>query len=326
MITVGGCKLNYLGECEVLGHKCKFQYQDFRLALIPQKNNVVGELYRTIKDDIQNKNFVIRTNSLTTQDSYCLYICSDIELSLGGGGVYLNVIYHFEFYATSEIDEISIYSDSFTKYIEIPSYYFKRKGNGEKLLETTDDLLYQFDKINTFSFNYKTKVIKANIEIGNILKLGIASDLKLKSRLTLSFEPTSDTNFIIELYEGITKVFQFLCYEKGIIFNKIELIGEHNGKRVILGELHVPLSKTDVKYRIEPSPYPLMEKQLGQFFEKVLLDDKLYTRHLPVNSDYAASDVIRFVNIFSAFENEFNKLPKKKRKKMLRNMIRFGQA
>lgn len=311
----GGLILNSLGQCEVLGYKCKFQYENFRLAIIPDDNDIVGSLYRSIRDDIQSKNFIVRTDSLTTKGAYCLYICSKVDLSIGGGGIYLDVIYHFEFYATADIDSIAIYSDTLTKYVEIPSYYFKRKENGEKLLSTTDDLLYHFDEINSFSFNYQVQTVKAHIDIGNILMRGIASDLKLKSRLVLSFTPSNNNDFIIDLCEGVTKVLQFLCYEKEIVFNRIELVGSHNNKRSILGELYTPNNKADVKYRIEHSPYPLMENQLGLFFEKVLSDKKLYTRHLPKNSELFSSDVIRFLNIFSAFENEYNKLPKETKKK-----------
>lgn len=307
--------MNSLGECEILGYKCKFQYKKFRLALIPNDDKIVGEFYRKIRDDIKDKNFIVRTESLSTEGAYCLYVCSDVNLSTGGGGVYLDVVYHFQLYATAAIDSISIYSDSLTKYVEIPSYYFKRDQNGEKLLSTTDDILYNFDRINTFSFKHKTETISGNIEIGNILRDGIASDLKLKSRLLLSFTSTDNTDFIIELCEGLYKILQFLCYEKEIVLNHIELIGDHNGKRSILGELYTPQNDTEIKYRIEHSPYPLLENQLGVFFEKVLLDKNLYTRHLPRSNELFSSDVIRFLNIFSAFENEFNKLPKETRKK-----------
>ncbi len=307
--------LNPLGQCEVLGYKCKFQYENFRLALIPDEDKIAGELYRKIRDNIQAKNFIVRTDSTTTEDAYCLYVCSSVNLAIGCGGIHLDVVYHFQFYVTSAIDSLSIYSDSLTKYVEIPSYYFKRNQNGEKLLSTTDDILYNFDRINTFSFKYKEETINGNIEVGNILRRGIASDLKLKSRLFLSFTPTANTDFIIELYEGLYKVLQFLCYEKEIVFNHIELVGEHNGKRSILGELYTPKKDTEVKYRIEHSPYQLIENQLGVFFEKILSDKNLYTKHLPRNNEMFSSDVIRFLNIFSAFENEFNKLPKETRKK-----------
>lgn len=307
--------MNPLGRCEVLGYKCKFQYEKFRLALIPDDDEIVGELYRKIRDDLQDKNFIVKIYSPTTKDAYCLYICSNVNLAIGCGGIYLDVVYYFQFYVTANIDSLSIYSDSLTKYVEIPSYYFKRNQNGEKLLSTTDNLLYKFDRINTFSFKYKTETINGNIEVGNILRRGIASDLKLKSRLFLSFAPTDNTDFIIELYEGLYKVLQFLCYEKEIVFNHIELVGEHNGKRSLLGELYTPPKDTEVKYRIEHSPYPLIENQLGVFFEKILSDENLYTKHLPRNNEVFSSDVIRLLNIFSAFENEFNKLPKETRKK-----------
>ncbi len=307
--------MNPLGQCEVLGCKCKFHYENFCLSLIPDDNKITGKLYRKIRDDIQGKKFVVRTDSPTTEGAYCLYVCSNVNLAIGCGGIYLDVIYRFDFYTTADIDTIAVYSDSITKYVEIPLYYFRRNENGQKLLSTTEDLLYHFDQINVFSFKYQTETITGKIEIGNILRRGTASDLKLKSRFTLSFSSTNNNDFIIGLCEGLIKILQFLCYEKEIVLNHIELIGDNDGKRSILGELYAPQNDTEIKYRIEHSPYPLLENQLGIFFEKILSDENLYTRHLPRNNELFSSDVIRFLNVFSAFENEFNKLPKETRKK-----------
>lgn len=307
--------MNCLGQCEVLGYNCKYHYENFRLSIIPNEDEVLGYLYQNIQDILLKNNFVIRADSKISNGSYDLFICSRVRLSYKGEGLYLDVIYHFDYYVTSNIDTIAFYSDALTNFVEIPSYYFRRHQDGKNLLSTTDDLLYHDDQINEFSFNYEDKKIMGHVYIGNVLRDGIASDLKLKSRLELTFDPLDNNDYIIRLCEGVNKVLQFLCYEKEISFNRIELIGTHGNNRSILGTLYTPNKKSSYRYHIKSSSYLLLEEQLGVFFQGNLSDHNLYTKHLPKNNEIYTPDVIRFLNIFSAFENEFSKLPKNVRKK-----------
>jgi hypothetical protein len=295
-----------------------------KLFLIPDDSKLVGEFYRKLRNELEkSKSIIIKTVLPYEGNGYNVFWATSVFLELGSGGVSLGVGYCFEFYCEEKVNEMVFYSEDFTNYIEIPSHYFTRHTEGAPLLTSTDDLLYQCDKINEFSFTFEEINIVANIEVGGILMRGIGSDLKLKSFLRLSFDEQNDLEFIIKLCDGIHKVLRFLCYKKNIVIEKMELVNS-NPKRSNIGQLFVNYSSDDhqLAYYPKHSPYPYLKDQLHTFFNAVLSDNHLYSKHLPGNNEYFMGyDVIRLLNIFSAFENEYNKLPKTIRSKDVSHLL-----
>lgn len=305
--------LSQLGECELYGYTCKFHYVKPKLFLIPDDSKLVGEFYQKLNKELEkSKSIIIKTVFPFGGNGYNVFWATSVSLEFGSGGVYLDIGYCFEFYCKETINEMIFYSEDFTKYIEIPSYYYARHTDGVQLLTSTDDLLYHCDNINEFSFTFEKVNIVAKIEVGEILRRGIGSDLKLKAFLRLSFNEQSDLEFIIKLCNGIHKILRFLCYKRDIVIEKMELV--HNDtKRSNIGQLFVNYSLDDHQSAYYPkhSPYPYLKDQLHSFFNGVLSDNHLYSKHLLGNKEYYMGyDVIRLLNIFSAFENEYNKLPK----------------
>lgn len=308
-----------LGECVVFGYDCKYHYEPPFLYLIP--NNLVqyGEIYRKLVAEIRSKKLMtIFTKKSYQEKGGYAFIVSKVFIATKGDGVRLNVVYYIERYSDDSINQMRFASEVFTKFIEIPSYYYFRRIAKVKLLKNVDDLLYSYDTINSFDFMVKNVPVFAEIKVGGILCNGIASDLKLKTYLVLSFNPQEDEEFIIKLAESIRKALCFFCYSRNVDLNAVDLVNNHDGKTSINGVIRFrnDVNEKYQRYYFIHSSYQYFEPQLGQFFNSVVNDKELYLRHLPGYKDiYFGYDVIRLVNLFSAFENEYNKLPKSLRNK-----------
>lgn len=309
-----------LGECLIDKFKCKYHYDATFLYVIPDKLEETGALYRWLKNYIAiNETITISTKKSYHKSGGMDFKADKVNLAMSGDGVILNIAHYIERYTDDNVNRIRLTCEEFTKFIEIPSYYFFRLKDPGKLLETADDLLYNCDIINQFDFKLGYTPISATIEVGGILDRGIASDLKLKAYLTLSFETKNGLDFIFELFEIVNKALNFLCYKKDIKLNTIELYSVINNKSIFVGRLQINknnFSPNTRKYYTISSPYYYLSTQLNKFFDGIANDMELYGRHLPNNDDeYFNYNVIRLINIFSAFENEYNKLPKEQRKR-----------
>ena len=190
-----------LGECLIDKFKCKYHYEVPFLYVIPDKLKETGALYRWVKDYIAiNKTIVITANKSHHKEGGMVFKATDVNIAMCGDGVILNIAYYIEQYSNSYVNRIRLTCEEFTRFVEIPSHYFFRQKEAQRLLNTTDDLLYNYDTIKQFEFQFCQTSISTTLEVGGILNRGIASDLKLKAYLVLTFETTEGIDFILELY------------------------------------------------------------------------------------------------------------------------------
>lgn len=293
-----------LGSCAFKGIQCKYHITDNKVYLIPVNENEISILYQQLyKNDMD---FIELPKSYTEGKSDFLYF-SQINTILGG--ITLDIDMYFEFYSNSKVKGVVITSDAINFYVNPAEFFYDFKKN-DSFIEP--ELLYKSEGIHEFIFEFEEKKINSKIVIGGILQRGIASDLKLNSKLELSFIPTNDREFIIRLQNAVKKCLKFALYKDEIVFNRIELIG-NTEKRSLCGSLILNENKDDISYKVISlkSNYYWLKDHLGEFFELVANDKNLYTSHLKnTDSQYLNSNEIRFANIFAAFETEYAKLPK----------------
>lgn len=134
------------------------------------------------------------------------------------------------------------------------------------------ELLYNSEGIHDFTFEFEGERINSKIVIGHILQRGIASDLKLNSKLELSFSPTNDREFIYRLQNAVKKCLKFALYKDEIAFNRIELIG-NSEKRSICGSIILNDNKNDIRNMgvNHKSNYYWLKDHLEDFFQVVAL-------------------------------------------------------
>lgn len=101
------------------------------------------------------------------------------------GGVSLEVEMYFEFYSNVDIKSMVITSDAINFYINPAEYFYEYKKSGGY---TELELLYKSEGIHDFVFTFKGIQIESKFVIGDILQRGIASDLKLNSKIRIKFQ------------------------------------------------------------------------------------------------------------------------------------------
>ncbi|MGE6260710.1 hypothetical protein ACQKCU_23005 [Heyndrickxia sporothermodurans] len=317
-----------LGSCTIKGIQCKYHITGNNLYLIPVNENEISVLYQHFyKNDMD---FIELPMSFNEGLSDFIYF-SQYHTILGG--VSLDVEMYYEFYSNIKIKGVVITSDALNYYVNPAEFFYDLKKD-DGFIEP--ELLYNSEGIHDFTFEFEGERINSKIVIGHILQRGIASDLKLNSKLELSFSPTNDREFIYRLQNAVKKCLKFALYKDEIAFNRIELIG-NSEKRSICGSIILNDNKNDIRNMgvNHKSNYYWLKDHLEDFFQVVVNDNNLYSAHLKnTHNQYINSNEIRFANIFAAFETEYTKLPKEirfndttsiepLREKLLEHILKF---
>lgn len=206
-----------------------------------------------------------------------------------------------------EMNGFIITGDDIDVFFSPSRYFYEKKTNNE----TISELLYGKEEVNRFYFNYKEKTISVSLYYGEILKHGIASDLKLHPQLSIEFEKTKDINFIYEVYLIIIKFLQIVRYQKNYNLMPAEVIGiTEKFPKSILGRLYVKPYRTKDYRKTSEIDYIYFEPFISQLLQLISDDESFSIRHLPLTeSESYEYDVLRYLSVFSAFEYECNKKP-----------------
>lgn len=298
-----------LGKCKIQGIECTYHFNEDKIYLVPIDLDKLSELFRKI-----NTNKLKRIELFKTYNAdYCDIIYFS-KVTLAISGIICEIDFYFEMYSNHEISGLRITSHELTSFVNPAEHYYLKKRTSNEF--QTVDFLYDSEKIKEFTFKINSEVVFGAIHIGELLQRGIVSELKLHTKLHISFEPRKDNLFFVKICEIVKKSLQFATYSRDIAFDTVELFYEIDGQRSICGKLYIPNQHfTDEYRRIRiHSNYEYLNKYLGNLFTEVAKDSKLFVKHLPEgNQKYLNCNVIRFVNVFSAFENEYNKLPERDR-------------
>ncbi|QVK17346.1 hypothetical protein KHQ81_10840 [Mycoplasmatota bacterium] len=228
---------------------------------------------------------------------YSHYCNNDIEFILK---------YYIRSYGIKNFKEISFESNYLTDYISPIDYFWFNKRKGIQ----NQDLLYKSIDILDFNFYLEDIRIKSSISVGNILKDGIRSDLKLNTILNFQLNKISNLDISFQIFDIVLKFLQMMSYRKNVSFNKIILKGIDDNEKNKIGYLYANIESNDV---ISSSSYNasflLTNNHISDIFQTLVDDKCFYVKHLPNKyDDLFDIDVIRYFLIFSAFESEYNKI------------------
>lgn len=184
-------------------------------------------------------------------------------------------------------------------------YFYNRHKCGA---ETQADLIYSNEIAEKWTVNFEGNDITVTLSYGDILRWGTASDLMLHPKLTISFEKTTDIQYVYRVYSFIVRFFKIVRYDTKCGKLRIDLFNEQQGKLLLNGRLQdfcmIQNQFCPADYRVEYSRY----KSYIQRFLQFASDNPKYTfYHYPSEGNryrgmhYSATD---FLNIFSAFEYE----------------------
>ena len=139
-----------------------------------------------------------------------------------------------------------------------------------------------------------------------------STPVDIQSAFFCSFDPTEDYEFIVHLFDIVSRLLQYLCYRQNIsISNGYLYASDEEHKHHNIGTFNAKWLETQ---------YPESEKWMSKRvidFKKVndsmsvllqrISDGTLYLRHIPQNSkDTLAITPARTVLLMAAFEGEFS--------------------
>lgn len=187
-----------------------------------------------------------------------------------------------------------------------PSRYFydrRKKGNKDIV-----DVIYDNEMAESWEITFEGKPVSITLSFGDILRWGIASDLILHPKLTVSFEQTSDVTYLYRLYRTMVRFLQIIRYDTKCGKLRVDLFNIEQGHKSYSGCLcdlaidqgHFYKSNHEVEYGCY-RPY------IQKFLQFAAKNTNYTFFHYPSEGlrfrgrDYSAVD---YMNIFAAFEAE----------------------
>lgn len=295
----------YMNICEI---PCTYTMNDYKLFIIPKNEQDLSVLWREVR-----RLGINRVEEIPTVEQKKIFYVKNATFGFNGT-LNFDVEFMADVIKGHKLNQIIITCDDLDSFVKPSSIYYMRKNKNSDELNT--DLLYKKDIIKNFKFSAFEKEINGQIIIGEILRHGIASDLKLHSKLILSFEETEDYSFIYYLCCVVKKFLQIVLYTKDISLSCIELTGKTETHPFsYIGNIHIKSEKINNMNRMKSIEFLIIQDSIDKYFQTIVNDDELYIKHLPTSQEYYSKDILRFLNTYSAFENEYKKLPKEKRKR-----------
>lgn len=275
--------------------ECIYTLDGMNIFIIPTDKDETSKLYRYA--DLTN--FLLEFSDSIYKRS-AIYI-KDIHPRLDNS-IRCDAFFISKLIDSRKIDGFEITGDDVDEFFS-PSRYFFDLNRESKL--SPRELVYNKEIADIFNFNYKEKIVTISLSYGEILKHGIASDLKLHAKLYITFPKTDDICLVYEIYLVIIRFLHFVRHQQQHNLLPIQLYGKIEDKKSHLGLLYDKLyisGSFNGRSDIESVYFKKYINNLLQLFA----DDKNYPiDHLPKEEELSYEyTAIRFLTIFGAFERE----------------------
>ena len=265
------------------------------LKLIP-KNDYEKNFQKIFREELDNGAYI-------DKDNYSIF--SDF--------LYIKIQYIIYLNNQEPISKISIYCKELNGIYDIRRAIekndFNKNGEAEVKLKS-------FDKTQTgnFKFIFKDKEIVCNLNISKTLYGKITEHpVRIRSAITLSFEPIQDYSILSELYNIIEKFIQYLCYRKNVIIEDVNIYTkiEKEKYRQIGTFETIDDDITQEEDKILENrfiSYKYIEGHENNILQSIA-DDSIYMRHFPMTyKEGKRENEATFIMTTAAFEWEFKKL------------------
>lgn len=278
---------------------CVFNEEQGNIMLIA-KNEKDGKLL--VKAD-KKKNYFFEYAKSDCKNCYA-YI-EDTVSDIFNKTINLKTKFIIKNFCNEPISCMEIIGEDVDEFFSPSRYFYTLSKKG---LLKDQNLIYKQNKVDEWKIKFEDKDIIISLSFGNILKKGIASDLKLHARLSLIFDETRDYEFVYKVYSLIQRFLNVVLYKCERSENNVDLsVQKPNGVLSYTGKL-IDCSLTSPNYKglheINYNNYSNFVERLLQFCAD---NPNLSIKHFSTRGvkycgrDYTSEDVL---NIFSAFEDE----------------------
>lgn len=280
---------------------CVFVVENNHIVIIPKEQ---GDI-KKINSHFNDSNFAIQYNP--TVGSSTAFI-ERVEFGINHA-IKLFPKYIFNRYHNNLFSGFDIMGEAIDDFFSPSRYFYDRLKEGAKM---NVDFIYHSEVADEWIILFENKPITITLSYGDILRKGTGSDLMLHPRLTVTFEQTTDTQYVYRVYSFIVRFLKMVRYDTKCGKLQIDLFYKDREKMSYNGYLHdfctddgFCIAAHDVEYGCY-KPYV-------QRFLQFAADNPEYTFfHYPKDGiryrgrHYSAVD---FLNIFSVFESECHASP-----------------
>lgn len=182
-------------------NKCAYVQEDMDYILTPVNDNS-----NILKYD-EKKNYKISFCS-PSKEACIISVKEHIPEVLNLHGVVrLKLNYITKKLSENEIDGFIMEGKEIDEFFS-PIEYFYRMKHSEKAVSC--NYLYEKETVKRYQFKFNKKPVTVDLNYGNILSEGLASDATLHAKLYIHIERTTDTDYIFQVSEIIKKFLQFV--------------------------------------------------------------------------------------------------------------------
>ena len=280
---------------------CVFIVENDCIVIIPKDNADIQK----INSHFDDSNFIIQYNPIVgSSTAFIERVEFDINHAIKLFPKYIVEHCHKDLFSGFDI-----MGEAIDDFFSPSRYFYDRLKEG---VEMNSDLIYHSEVADEWTILFENKPITVTLSYGDILRKGTGSDLMLHPRLTVTFEQTTDTQYVYRVYSFIVRFLKMVRYDTKCGKLQIDLFYKYQEKMSYNGYLHdfctddrFCIAAHDVEYGCY-KPYV-------QRFLQFAADNPEYTFfHYPKDGiryrgrHYSAVD---FLNIFSAFESECHASP-----------------
>lgn len=184
-------------------------------------------------------------------------------------------------------------------------YFYDRSKSGDN---DSVDFIYHREVADEWSIIFEGNPVSVTLSFGDILRWGVASNLKLHPKLTVKFERTENIQYIYRVYALIVRFLQIVRYDTKCGKLQIDLLGEEQEKMFYNGCLRdFSLEQTVIYKGNHEVEYGCYKPYIQRFLQFAADNPKYTFYHYPVDGIRYRGvhySVVDYMNIFSAFEAE----------------------
>lgn len=283
------------GFSEFFGIPCVFRMEPRGIRLFPTRKDDYS-----LREQARGKHDFVFSYSLVG-DRNCMAYIEDTECSIDIS-VLLRPRYIVHLFNTLPINGFEMKGDALDDFFAASSVFYVKRATGNY---TVQDYIYQSIVDDNWKIYYEDKPVKITLSYGDILSRGVASDLKLRSKLTVQFPETCDMGYVYRLYSIIILFLQIVRYRREPIKCTVKLFssgGQHNS-----GHLFDWNAQEENTRYFSQCNYVMWKPFMKDILQFCANNEHLVIRHFPLlNSRFRASDYTPndMNSLFAAFERE----------------------
>lgn len=281
--------------------ECVFIVENNCISIIPKDKADIQKINLHFDDS----NFIIQYNSVV---GYSTAFIERVEFDINHA-VKLFPQYIIYQCHNNLFSGFEIMGEAIDNFFSPSRYFYDRLKEGA---EMNVDFIYHSEVADKWIIHFENKPIIVALSYGDILRWGSGSDLMLHPKLTVTFDQTTDTQYVYRVYSFIVRFLKIIRYDTKCGKLRIDLFYEDKEKVSYNG--HLRDFCTDDRFCIAAHDVEYgCYKPYVQRFLQFAADCSKYTfYHYPTDGiryrgrHYSAVD---FLNIFSAFESECHANP-----------------